>query len=270
MELSPLVIAVAPNGARKTKVDHPGLPITSSELAVVASECLDAGASMMHLHVRDSAGKHSLDAEIYRAATEAIRREVGDRLLIQATSESSGIYRPAEQIEQIRRLKPEAVSIALREFLSDSEPGLLAGFLSWLSQECITPQYILFSEEDLTAYTSLAIKGVIPEPHWLLYVFGRHESGFVSTSDTEFLGSLSKVNVPWAVCAFGRAECITAATAVTLGGHARVGFENNLYLKDGSIAGSNSELLAQVVDVAQAVGRPVADAYLLREMFSRD
>lgn len=272
MELQPLVIAVAPNGARKNKRDHPALPITSSELAVVAGECLDAGACMMHLHVRDADGQHALDADIYRSAIAAIRRAVGDRLVIQATSEAAGVYQPGQQMDQIRKLKPEAVSVALRELLpNEAELKTFGGFLAWLSREHITPQYILFSEGDLKMYKKLVTRGVIPTtPHWLLYVLGRYETGFTATSDALLTGPSSDSNVPWAVCAFGRAEHINAAQAVTLGGHVRVGFENNLYLKGGGIADSNAELVVQVNDVAQAVGRPVADAYLLREMFSGD
>lgn len=268
MKLQPLVIAVAPNGARKSKQDHPALPITASELAVVARECLEAGAAMMHLHIRDADGRHSLDAEIYKQTTAAIRRAVGDRLVIQVTSEACGVYQPGEQMAQIRKLKPEAVSVALREFLpDDSEPAEFADFVEWLSREHITPQYILFSDKDLATYRKFAACGVIPAtPHWLLYVLGRDEAGFPSTS-TVVVSATALDDKPWAVCSFGRAEHINAAQAVTLGGHVRVGFENNLYLKSGSVAGSNADLVAQVWDVAQAVGRPVADGYLLREMF---
>lgn len=267
-----MVIAVAPNGARKTKRDHAALPITPVELAATARDCLDAGAAMMHLHVRDSMGRHSIDAEAYRAAIAAIRRAVGDRLVIQVTSEACGAYKPLEQMQQIRDLRPEAVSIAVREFTSaGADPTAFGGFLDWLSRERITPQYILFSGEDSRIYDDLCIRGVIPAaPHWLLYVLGRYDTGFTDVAGAMLQGPSNMSYTPWAVCAFGRAEHINAARAVTLGGHARVGFENNLYLKDGSPAGANSDLVSQVYEVARAVGRPVADAYLLREMFCGD
>src|SRR6202008_3948323 len=82
-----VVLAVAPNGGRKTKADHPALPLTSGELARAAAECLERGASMIHLHVRDAEGRHSLDPEAYRAAIASICQEVGDRLVLQITSE---------------------------------------------------------------------------------------------------------------------------------------------------------------------------------------
>jgi 3-keto-5-aminohexanoate cleavage enzyme len=97
-EAAPVVICVAPNGARKTRNDHPRLPITPAELAHCAEECLRAGAAMMHLHVRDADGRHSLDAEDYRAALAAIRSRVGDELIVQVTTEAAGRYAPAQQI----------------------------------------------------------------------------------------------------------------------------------------------------------------------------
>jgi 3-keto-5-aminohexanoate cleavage enzyme len=92
-----VIVTVAPNGGRKTKADHPALPLTADELARTAAECLERGASMIHLHVRDKDGGHSLDPEAYRSVIARICEEVGDRLVLQITSESLGRYSPAEQ-----------------------------------------------------------------------------------------------------------------------------------------------------------------------------
>src|SRR5512140_78338 len=94
----PVIVAVAPNGARKKRADHPRLPITAIELAACAQECLAAGASMLHLHVRDSQGAHSLDPDLYENAITAIRQRVGDDLILQVTTETAGIYAPHDQI----------------------------------------------------------------------------------------------------------------------------------------------------------------------------
>jgi uncharacterized protein (DUF849 family) len=88
----PAVICVAPNGARRTPADHAALPVTPSQIAREANACAEAGASVIHLHVRDDAGRHSLDAQRYRDAMGAIRQAVGERLLVQATTEAVGIY----------------------------------------------------------------------------------------------------------------------------------------------------------------------------------
>ena len=274
MDWEPLVIAAAPNGARKSKADHPALPVTPEELAVTASDCLDAGASMIHLHVRDAQGRHSLDAELYRTAMSAIRRAVGDQLVIQVTSEAAGVYQPPAQIEQIKLLRPEAVSLSVRELIPlRSELSLAAEFFAWLAAEHVATQYILYSADDISFYRELSLAGVIPPvPHWLLFVLGRYDTGFTSSpvSLLPFLSTSHLQHIPWAICAFGRMEHVSAACAATLGGHVRLGFENNLYLKDGRIAASNAQLIAQMVDVAAAIGRPVANVDDLRQMFHND
>ena len=93
-----MVIGVAPTGARKSKADHPALPITPREIADTAAACREAGAALLHLHVRDPDGRHSLDAGAYREAIEAVRHAVGDDLVIQVTSESGGRYAADEQM----------------------------------------------------------------------------------------------------------------------------------------------------------------------------
>ena len=97
----PLIITVAPNGAYKQPSDHPALPITPAALADTAKACLDAGAAMLHMHIRDADGRHSLDVEGYREAQRVVRQAVGDAMVIQITSESAGVYRAPEQIAMV-------------------------------------------------------------------------------------------------------------------------------------------------------------------------
>lgn len=106
----PLILANAPNGATRTRADHPALPITQAEIARTAAEVAEAGAAMIHVHVRDAQGRHLLDADAYRALTAAIRAEVGERLVVQITSEAAGRYEAPEQMAVVRAARPEAVS----------------------------------------------------------------------------------------------------------------------------------------------------------------
>src|SRR5256885_10150723 len=116
---TPIMIAFAPNGARKSKADHPRLPVSAVDLAATAQECLAAGASMIHLHVRDAHGRHSLDADRYAAAIAAIRQRVGDDLIVQVTTEAAGRYGAHEQMAVIEALLPEAASIAIRQLFAN-------------------------------------------------------------------------------------------------------------------------------------------------------
>ncbi len=265
----PVAIAVAPNGGRRTKADHPALPMTPHELADTASACLEAGASMIHVHVRDSEGRHLLDAAAYRDAIAAIRQVVGDRLLIQITSEALGIYEPNAQMEVVRAVKPEAVSLALRELAPDeaSEPAF-AEFLAWMRRERVAPQIILYSPDEAVRLAGMQQRGLIPFAQIpVLYVLGRYTAG--QTSHPADLLPFLAPGMPgfrnWMVCAFGRHETACVTTGALLGGHVRVGFENNLDLPDGTRAGSNADLVRSVVNALSACGRSPADADDLRQ-----
>lgn len=268
----PLIIAVAPNGAYKTKDDHPALPMGSREIARTAAACLEAGAAMIHLHVRDASGAHSLDVNRYRRAIEAIRAQVGNRIVIQATTEAGGRYKPREQLALVRALRPESVSLALRELVPDqASEAEAAAFFAWLVTENILPQFIVYSATELERFQSLRHRGVIPPGACpLLLVLGRHTPDQTSepTALLPFLNVLGAYD-SWMVCAFGAREHACAAAAVALGGHTRVGFENNLYLHDGRVAPDNVALVAQVRAVAEVLARPVADADALREHWAR-
>lgn len=268
VETTPLVITVAPNGARRTKRDHPALPIAPDELARTAVSSLRAGAAMLHLHVREPGGRHSLDAGAYRAAIHAIRQAVGDALVIQVTTEGAGIYGPADQMALVRELRPEAVSLAVRELIpDDASERPAAELFEWLAAQPTRTQLIVYSVDDLRRYQSLRDRGVITgEDHSLLFVLGRYSGR--AGEPLELLPFLEahERDTPWSVCAFGPREHVCAVAAAALGGHVRVGFENNLLLRDGRSAPDNAALVTQMREAAHALGRPLADAARARDL----
>ena len=270
MTQDPLIITVAPNGAYKQTSDHPAVPVTAASLASVAKSCLDAGASMLHLHIRDAQGRHSLDVQGYRDALQAVKAAVGDEMVLQITSEAARIYQAPEQIAMVRALRPEAVSIGLREV---DQPAIgeagLADFFGWLARERVMTQVIFYDVVDLQRWQDLRARGVIPEAPWfLLFVLGRYTSGQVSSPRdlVPFLNAHTGPE-PWSVCAFGATEhaCVTAAAS--MGGHVRVGFENNLQLKNGETAPDNMALVKQAAEAAMSLGRPLATASQIRQRF---
>ncbi len=115
-----MLFTVAPNGARLTKKDHPALPIGPADLAYCAAQCQEAGAAMIHLHVRDKSQKHILDAALYLDAIEAIKLDMGNRIVVQITTEAVGLYEADEQMAVVKAVKPEAVSLGLRELLPEN------------------------------------------------------------------------------------------------------------------------------------------------------
>ena len=271
MTPDPLIITVAPNGAYKQPADHNALPITPADLALTAKHCLDAGAAMLHLHIRDAQGRHSLDVQGYRDALTAVKAAVGNAMVLQVTSEAAKVYEAPAQIAMVRELRPEAVSIGLREV---DQPAIgdagLSAFFGWLAHERVMTQVILYDVADLQRWQALRERGVSPDAPWfLLFVLGRYTAG--QTSSPRDLVPFVHAHTgpePWAVCAFGATEhaCVTAAAA--LGGHVRVGFENNLQLKNGERAPHNAALVAQAAEAAASLGRPLATAEQIRQRFA--
>ena len=265
--MTPLVVMVAPNGARRTKADHPNLPITPAEIAREAELCCAAGASVLHLHVRADDSRHSLDPDLYRAAIDAVRQKLGERMVVQVTTEAVGRYSPTEQMAAVRALHPEAVSVALAELIPDeAATDHAAAFLAGLRRERIAPQYILYAPDEVTRFHDLRGRGVIPQRRpFALFVLGRY-AGQLEGQPGDLLPFLAAhdAECPWAVCAFGRGEAACVLTAAGLGGHARVGFENNLWLADGGLAASNAQLVEQVAAGARLLGRDIADSATTR------
>lgn len=266
----PLLITVAPNGAYKQRSDHAALPLTSAELGQTAKQCLDAGAAMIHMHIRDAQGRHSLDVQGYRDAQQAVKAAVGDDMIIQVTSEAARVYKAPEQIAMVTALKPEAVSVGLRE-VDQPEIGDagLAQFFGWLAKERVMTQVIVYDVADLQRWQALRAQGVIPDAPWsLLFVLGRYSVG--QTSEPRDLLPFVMAhtgNEPWSMCAFGAGEHACATTAAALGGHVRVGFENNLLLNNGQVAPDNAALVRQVADSARVLGRSLCTAQQAREAF---
>ncbi len=272
MATEPLIVTVAPNGAYKQRAEHPAVPVTPAQLAEEARRCLDAGAAMLHLHVRDADGRHSLDVDTYRGALAAVRAAVGDAMVLQVTSEAAGRYEAPAQIAMVRTLRPEAVSVGLREV---DRPGIgdagLADFFGWLARERVMTQVILYDVADLRRWQALRAAGTVPDAPWfLLFVLGRYSAGQTSSPhDLLPFVQAHDGGEPWAMCAFGATEHACAVTAAALGGHVRVGFENNLLLKDGRPAPDNAALAAQAADAARCLGRPLATAEAIRARFGR-
>ncbi|MFT7472110.1 MAG: 3-keto-5-aminohexanoate cleavage enzyme [Kiritimatiellia bacterium] len=262
-----VMIAVAPNGARKTQQDHPQLPISPKEIAHTAAACLDAGACMLHLHVRDKKLRHSLDAELYRVAIRAIRQQVGEELIIQITTEAVGIYNREQQIQTVRELRPEAVSLAIREISpAGVDEKVSAEFFSFLQRERIAPQYILYNKEDILQFRKLLEQGVVPDENIsVLLVLGRYaENQQSDPADlTPLLSFLPEVQ-HWSLCAFGASEAECMREAIQRGGHCRVGFENNLLLGDGMKAEDNAALVRVVSDRVLSLDRKIASAAAAR------
>lgn len=250
-------IMVAPNGARRMKSDHAALPVTVAELVSTGLACCEAGAGAMHAHVRDEQQRHVLDAGLYRELISEMSRQV-PRMLVQITTEAVGRYSPAEQRQLVRDVTPEAVSISLKEMLSDGDREASEALYRWCAEADIAVQHILYSVEELQLFLSLRSEGFLPhiKPQ-LLFVLGRYAKD--QQSDPEhlapFVQTLERcgLSADWAVCAFGKSETLCAKRAFELGGKCRVGFENSLWNANGKLAVDNAQRVAELSAIRASV-----------------
>lgn len=262
----PYVILVAPNGARRSKLDHPNLPITEDEIVEAVAQSQDAGAHGAHLHVRDATGNHVLDAALYRSLIRALRARCGPDFIIQITTEAGGFYAPEQQRALIHSVRPPAVSIALCElFANPDENATNRAFLHWMRDEGTAVQWIVYAAEELNELALLIEGGMIPSgPNPMLFVLGRYADNQQSDpiEIIPFLRNREQHsairNENWSLCAFGSAETACLTTALTLGGDIRVGFENSLWNPDGSRADSNAERVHDIKYIANELGLPIA------------
>ena len=263
MKTKPLIISVAPNGSTKTKADHPKIPLTPQELAIDAEQCADNGASLIHIHVRNKQGGHLLDSSAYRQSINAINKTVGNRVVVQVSTEGRGIYTPEEQMVMVRELRPQAITLELTRMLAKkSLEKEILNFLNWLVAEKILTQFIVYSPRELTFFLKLHKAGKIPfAMPSILYVLGHYSTNTIGEPDLliDYISQARGANLEWSVCAFGKNEFLCAMSAIVFGGHARIGFENNHQLPDGMPAKNNAQLVNNLANSVNTIGRKIAN-----------
>lgn len=264
------MIMVAPNGARKTKADHQALPITPKELADEAVACVKAGATAYHVHVRDEAEKHSLDAGRYREALAEIRAAVGDQMLLQVTSELAGVFQKKDIVQLAETLVPEYMSVAVREIApSEADEAEAKRFYADCLARGTRLQHIVYSPEDLARFARLWPEG---EHASVLFVLGRYSTQQLATPADllPFIQTLNDShlaeNSAWTICAFGRTELASLTAAAILGGHCRIGFENSCEEPDGSVSHSNGERVKTLNSLLSALGAMPGDIEVARRV----
>ena len=263
-----VIIMAAPNGARKTAKDHPALPVSIAATVDEAARCHAAGAAALHAHVRGDHEEHVLDVGRYRELLQALEQRVPD-MLPQVTSEAVGVYTPAEQVACIQALRPRMASMALREISSEfTAPGQAREFFEWCAANDVHVQHILFTAEDLQHFLDYRDQGIIPAgQRCLLFVLGRYRADFQSDpADLDPFLAHDLDGFDWFVCAFGHREQECALKAIDNGGHARIGFENNLYLPNGEMADDTAALITSLADALAARGLEAASGETARQL----
>ncbi|MGB1235215.1 MAG: 3-keto-5-aminohexanoate cleavage protein [Planktomarina sp.] len=246
-------LMVAPNGARLTKADHAAVPISAADVAQTAKTCADAGATAIHVHVRDENGGHSLDPQRYANTIGEIAKFTS--LPVQFSTESAGQFDVATQRNCLENPASYDASVALREIAR--APDTLAQTYRDAAAKNIDIQHILYDASDVTHLLNLYDSGDIPlQSQRTIFVLGRYTKDQVSTpADLKpFLAAMGTTPLTWSVCAFGQNEQACLLAALNAGGHARIGFENNLWAPNGTVFPDNAASVASFVEIADKAG----------------
>ena len=238
-------LMVAPNGARRTKADHPALPISIAEIVDCAEECFVAGADGLHAHVRDEQGRHVLDAGLYQELLRELAHRI-PKLAVQITTEAVGRYTPAQQRALVDAVQPRMVSVAWREMQAEDNATLIRNFYYSCAEADIAVQHILYDPEEIQHLARAIHDAQIPPiTTQILLVLGRYHPQQLSCPEdlNGFIAALEQnpeISWDWSVCAFGyrEQECLLAAHK--FGGKMRIGFENNIWQADQKLAISNA------------------------------
>ncbi len=278
--LDTVILTCAVTGNITRPDQHPGLPVTPRQIAEAAIDAAKAGAAIAHIHVRDPAtGKPSMALELYREVVERIR-DSGTDLIINLTTGPGGRFVPSEhdpkiaapgstllppeaRVEHVVALKPELCSLDLNTMWSGTAvvintPANVAKMAKLIREAGTKPELEVFDSGDIHLAHQLIKDGVLPTPALFQIVTGVRY-GFAGTPQTlAYAASLLPRDSAWAAFGIGRMEFPMLAQAFLLGGHVRVGMEDNLYLSKGKLTPSNAALCERAVSIIDQLGGAVA------------
>ena len=279
--MSDAIVMAALNGARKTKADHPRLPMTAVELAAESRRVQKAGATAVHVHARDADGKHSLDPGLVREIIDEIEHATEGGVVIQVTSERGPDHTRRDILRMLEAVQPEATSIAIVDlFPEDLDDDAPLKVLTDLTPKAWI-QYILYRPDDVSRLGDLIANGHLPlartpRPLDVMLVLGKFADDQQASPDdlAPFLEALDalRIDAPirWMTCSFGDREHEIAAHVLGAGGNVRIGFENNLRLPDGEPASNNADLVGLAAAAAADQNRNVLSGDALRATWETD
>ncbi|MBU3127275.1 3-keto-5-aminohexanoate cleavage protein [Clostridium tagluense] len=265
-----LIITAAICGAEVTKEHNPNVPYTVEEIAVEAEKAYRAGASIIHLHVRKDDGTPTQDRERFKACMEAIKERCPDVIVQPSTGGAVGMSN-AERLRPVD-LKPEMATLdaGTCNFGGDdvfvNTENTIKEFGQKMMELSVKPEIEVFDKGMIDMAIRLQKKGFIKTPMHFNFVMGVNGGISATPRDLVFMAGSIPVGSTYTVSGIGRSEFQMAAMAIIMGGHVRVGFEDNVYIEKGIPAKSNAELVERVVRLAKELGREIASPKEAREI----
>jgi 3-keto-5-aminohexanoate cleavage enzyme len=255
-----LIITVALVGAEITKEQQPNLPVTPDEIADEAFRCYEAGASIIHLHVRFDDGTPTQDRSRYQETIAKIKERCD---VIVQVSTGGAVGMTAEERLQPVSLSPEMATLTCGtvNFGNDvfwNSPAHLERFAAELKRYGVRPEFEIFEAGMIANAMQLAKKDLVEPPYHFDFVLGVPGAMPANAKNLQLLIDSLPAGATWSVAGIGRHQLPMATLAIVLGGHVRVGFEDNIYYRKGELASSNAELVERVVRIARELDRPIA------------
>jgi 3-keto-5-aminohexanoate cleavage enzyme len=259
-----LIITAAICGAEVTKEQNPNVPYTVEEIGIQAELAYTAGASIIHLHVRYDDGTPTQDKERFRKCILEIHDRCPDVIILPSTGGAVGMT-AEERLQpiyldpppQIATLDCGTVNFGGNAIFINTELMVIE-FAEKMNALRIKPELEIFDKGMIDTVLRLHKKGIIKSPMHFNFVLGVPGGIAATTENLVFLVNSLPKGSTYTVTAIGRHEFPMIIQSIAMGGHARVGFEDNLFISKGVLAASNGELVEKVVKIAKCMGRSVA------------
>jgi uncharacterized protein (DUF849 family) len=280
--MAKIFITCAVTGNHTTRDQHPGLPVTPTEIAESCLAASEAGAAIVHIHVRDpETGAPSMRVDLYAAVVEQIRRH-DPALILNLTTGPGGRFQPSEhdpvvpgprtnllvpekRVEHIAALKPDIATLDLNTMVFGREvvinlPANLRRMAKVMRDSGVRPEIELFDTGDIMLLHDLVADGTLDPAPLCSLVMGI-KYGFAPTIEMMLLArSLLPQGSPWTGFGTGRHAYPLLAQAVLAGGNVRVGLEDAVYIAKGELAPSNAALVEKAKRIAEDLGVEIMDA----------
>lgn len=268
---APLVITAALTGAEVTREQQPALPLSPEEIAQAAWECRQAGAAIVHVHARRADGSSTQDAAAYRAIIDAVRARCD--VIVQVSTGGAVGMTAAERLAPVT-LKPEMATLSLGSvnFGGDvfmNHPADIETFAREMAAQGVKPELEVFDAGMMATAQRLLKKGLVAAPAHFDFVLGV-PGAMPGTPEALMYLRAQLAQLPegctWTVAGIGAAQLTLGAMAVALGGHVRVGFEDNIFFRKGELATSNAQLVQRIAEIGRLMDRAPATPDEARKM----
>ena len=260
--MSEAIITAALTGPIATKDDNPALPTSPEEIAAAAREAWEAGAAVVHVHLRDDQGRPTADMEIARRTVGLIEDQCGALVQLSTGVGLTVPYEERERLVEVRprmaTLNPCSMTFAAGEFRNP--PDGVRRLATRMGELGIKPELEIYDTGHLDVALSLRQEGLFADPLQFSIVLGVRGGMAAEPANLVHITQRLPADAHWQVIGIGRSNLAMTAIGLAMGGNARTGLEDTLNLRRGVAAGSNAELVRRLADVARSLEREPADS----------